>query len=845
MKLNRREILKIGMGIGATAALDMKYFRFVENAIAQAGEEIAFVRSTDNQNCTGACGYKVRVDNGRISTMIQAADYPEAEYNPRGCLRGLSYMNLVYGRDRLKYPLIRTGERGSGEFSKVSWEVALDYTAGKLKEIMQKYGPESVLTTVQVGGTGYLQKGALIRLTALANWSISHAYDQNGDLPMFWPITFGVQTGELEPLEWRNSRYTIVLGSNVLVTRLPDGQHLVAAKRNGKLVVVDPVFTATSSKADEWVQIKPDTDAALALGMAKVIIDKKLYDEHFVQDFTDLPILIRKDNGKRLLAKDVKSLAPVAQKQKIPEYRNLYVINTIDGLAILNPLSLEPTNAQLEGELNVELKDGSAVEVQTVFSMLKELLKKYTSDGVSSITGVPAEQIERIAIEAATAKPLHIIYGASNYQWYHGDLKGRALSLLVALTGNIGKSGAGISTYAGSYKVRFPLAKWWTPPEGKLNWMPYLYFLRGEGKMYPRNGIKAMVGGWGNPFDQHNLADSLKEKARSGNLEFILTTDTQMTTSCQWSDVIMPASSWLEKYDMITTPVHPYLQLAQPAIKPLFESRSELWMCRELGKRINPDFEKFFYPELNEDDAALKGVELILENGGGETKGITLDMLKKGPARVHSTSPGDRQIPFYDQVSKRVPFPPVTYPIPLATTSNFVKSGRIEFYKDEDVFLQLGEQLPVHKETFVDTEYKQDPAAREKFKLRYITRNSLYRTHSTGSNNTWLNELQGDKAKVFLNIKDAKDRSIEEGDLVEIFNNRGKTYGYAVLDPGGYEGALIFEQGWWSRYLKGSSYNSLIYPWIKPTHEIYFAPGTWSPSTCWNECLVDVRRAEL
>ena len=80
------------------------------------------------------------------------------------------------------------------------------------------------------------------------------------------------------------------------------------------------------------------------------------------------------------------------------------------------------------------------------------------------------------------------------------------------------------------------------------------------------------------------------------------------------------------------------------------------------------------------------------------------------------------------------------------------------------------------------------------------------------------------------------------GDLVQIYNDRGKTRAYAILDPGCSTGTAIFEEGWWARYLADESYNSLTYPWIKPLHEIYFVPGMWSPTTVWNECLVDVRR---
>jgi anaerobic selenocysteine-containing dehydrogenase len=173
-----------------------------------------------------------------------------------------------------------------------------------------------------------------------------------------------------------------------------------------------------------------------------------------------------------------------------------------------------------------------------------------------------------------------------------------------------------------------------------------------------------------------------------------------------------------------------------------------------------------------------------------------------------------------------------------------VRSGRIEFYKDEDAFLKAGEELPLQKETFAETEYLADPDARERYPLRFVTKNSLYRVHSTHSNNPWMVELQDFKPKIFLSRMDAARRDISDGDPVMAFNGRGEVRGYAVIDPGCSEGTCIFEQGWWSRYLQGDSYNSVTYPWIKPLHEVYFVPGMWSPTTCWNECLVDVRRVQ-
>lgn len=803
--------------------------------------EVKFVRSVCSPNCTSACGIRAMVVDGQIRTLTPTNDYPEPEYGPRGCLRGLSFLNLMYGPDRLEKPLIRVGERGKGEFREATWEEALDYTAEKLKEVAGKYGADSIGFSFQVGGTGHVHKGAWIALSTLAGWTLLHPYDLNGDLPMFFPQTFGVQTEELEPIEWLNSRYTAVFGSNVMVTRLIDSDLLNQTRLKGaKLVVFDPVYSATAAKADEWIRLKPSSDAALALGMAKIIVEEELYDRDFIVTYTDLPLLIRLDNGKRLKAEEVAGLT----KPEIPDYREAYVAYNGESLTV-HPERLDlPLDVLLEGQWEIPLKDGTTVKVKTAFQLLQEHLATITPGYVEEETGVDWETVTRLAREMAAADPLHVIYGASNYQWYHGDLKGRALSLLPVLTGNIGKPGAGISTYAGQYRVRMDVAAWWFPAAPK--WTPWLYFLHGPTKdmvaPYPKNGLKGFVFGWHNPFDQHNMANRLREMAGNGDLEFIVAMDFQRTTSCDWADVVFPAAGWYEKTELVTTPLHPYMQLQQPAVPPLGERRSELWIAREIAKRLDPRFEDHFFPGDDEEKAAEKAIELILRTGGPPTAGITLAQLKKGPVRMWSEGPNNRQVPFYEQIAHKIPFPPLSRPAAFPATAQFVKSGRIEFYKDEDPFLKLGEALPVHKPPFVDSEYQLLPEAKEKYTFAYITRNSLYRVHSTHSNNIWMNELEDGKAKVFMNPEDAAAKGIRQGDLVEVYNARGLVKGYAVLDPGMSRQMIVFEQGWWARYLKDTSYNSLTYPFIKPTHEVYFVPGMWAPNTAWNECLVDVRK---
>lgn len=163
------------------------------HALAEATPpEGAWYRTTCAPNCTGACGMKAFVKDGEVKMIRQAADYPYEHYNPRGCLKGLSINTLIHGPDRLLAPRVKGDD---GTQSETDWDTALDTAAGKLREVMDKYGPESVGVIYQVQGTGHVQKGALVRIANTFGWSVIGGYELNGDLPMFWPETFGCQIG--------------------------------------------------------------------------------------------------------------------------------------------------------------------------------------------------------------------------------------------------------------------------------------------------------------------------------------------------------------------------------------------------------------------------------------------------------------------------------------------------------------------------------------------------------------------------------------------------------------------------------------------------------------------------
>ena len=242
---------------------------------------------TTCKSCHGGCGVLVTVEDGVITHIEGNPEAPTWGYM---CAKGLSSIQHVDNPFRLKYPMIRIGERGEGKWKRISWDEALDSIAQKMKESIEQYGPSSIAIS-QGTGRGYNRyTHRLARSIGTAN-IITPGYVCHSPRLGIYGLVTGYGRLYCDYHGWGGEfPKTQINWAKQLEISSADGEMAVwyidSLKYVKNLIIVDPRTTAFTSRATLWLQIRPGTDAALALGMMNVIINEDLYDKDFVQNWT-------------------------------------------------------------------------------------------------------------------------------------------------------------------------------------------------------------------------------------------------------------------------------------------------------------------------------------------------------------------------------------------------------------------------------------------------------------------------------------------------------------------------------------------------------------------------------
>ena len=227
----------------------------------------------------GGCAVLVEIDNGRIKRISGDPDCPTNQ--GKLCPKGKAAIDLMYHPDRITSPLKRTGARGSGAWTKITWEEALDTIAGRIKTYRDDFGPQAIAFAEGAPrGLEYLFTYRLAAALGTPNVVTTGAVC----FAPRWGAAL-VTCGFYPKPDVENSQCIMAWGENHLDTSADStmGFQVQRAMRKGlSLIVIDPRKTTLAAKADLWLRGRPGTDGALALAMVHVIINEGLYDESFV-----------------------------------------------------------------------------------------------------------------------------------------------------------------------------------------------------------------------------------------------------------------------------------------------------------------------------------------------------------------------------------------------------------------------------------------------------------------------------------------------------------------------------------------------------------------------------------
>jgi len=224
-----------------------------------------------------------------IEVMVANDDVVWIQGNPQVpgidgalCAKGSAGLALLNDRERPQYPMIRTGERGGGQWRRASWDEALDYVADKLKEIVRQHGPESVLFGERTNLNTHISKTFMKALGSPNHFT--HDALCKGSINTAFRTLTGYTDADIG-IDYANTRHIVLYGRNIFDSLEIKGvnQLLGAMEKGAKVTYIDPRVSVTATKADRYWMIRPGTDLALNYALIHAILKEKLYDKDYVQ----------------------------------------------------------------------------------------------------------------------------------------------------------------------------------------------------------------------------------------------------------------------------------------------------------------------------------------------------------------------------------------------------------------------------------------------------------------------------------------------------------------------------------------------------------------------------------
>ena len=667
-------------------------------------------------------------------------------FNVKGCMRGLSRTKWVYHKDRLTTPLLRVGEKGKGEFKPISWDEALDLIEEKIRKTIAEDGNKGMLLNVHSGSMDSIKNvmgvfffnylgGATFQAGSLCCSAIGAAM-----IPML-----GFRYADTRDTI-ADSRYLLCWANNPAVTMHAYWKDFNQARKNGaRLVVIDPRYSETAAKADEWIQINPGTDTALALGMMKVIIDENRIDEKFLRNKTGAVYLISPDDS---LARSNSS------------DQNSYQVYDLISQSYVRHDTPDIKPALFQTELPAD------TAFITVFEKVKREAQEWTVERVTEETDVPIETIYRLARDYSSIQPAMIVQNMSGAQRTEfGAYVAGSQFYLALLTGNIGKKGNGICDAGGATQMaKFGLP---VPFPKNVQRIPKIP-MAGTAKAIVNETPHAIKFWWQMTVSTMTQMPNTNEVKRAfEKVPFVVVSDNLMTSSALYADLVLPVTTVFEDVSLMAGTRSHYVQLMEKAVEPPGEAKPDYWIFARLAERFG--FGEVFNQPIEH------YIENVLEGSG-----ITLEQLRKGPVK------------------------PAKHPwVPFKDGEFRTPTGKAHFFVEE---WQKKSYSPVIKYYQVKESPKGNPKLAEKYPLMAVQRKLARSVHSSHGTNEWILEIQRNKPVVQIHPDDAAKRNIKNGDWAIAFNNRGEHRAIAEVTAFIKKGVVCLDNGWWEQQGGSSSH---------------------------------------
>ncbi|WP_249437427.1 DMSO/selenate family reductase complex A subunit, partial [Escherichia coli] len=554
------------------------------------------------------------------------------------------------------------------------------------------------------------------------------------------PYTYGVAASGNSMDTLLDTKLVILWGHNPTETIFGHtNYYFQKMKQNGtRFIVVDPRYSDTvSSLADQWIPLLPTTDNALMDAMMYVIISENLHDKTFIDTYT--------------LGFDENSMP-----EGVPANESLvaYLFGAKDGI-------------------------------------------HKTPEWAEKITHVPAQSIRQLARDYATTKPAALIQGWGPQRHICGERTARGSTLLASITGNVGIKGGWAAGYGGSSNRKFCVGPDMpeNPVQAKISIMNWMQAADDASKVTPQDGLKgvdkldsnirllfSLAGNYlanQNP-DVHQAAKLLEDESK---IEFIVLSDLFMTPSAKYADVLLPETSFMERWNIGETwGTASYLILSEKPIEPDFERRTDYDWLRDVAKKLGVE------AEFSQGRDEKQWIEHIWEQTRLAMPDENLPdfaTLQKTRRHLFKSAP---HIAFEANIRD-----PQNNPFPTP-------SGKIEIFSKR-LFDMQDPEIPALSHYVPAFEGPEDKLT-AKYPLQLITWKGKNRANSTQYANPWLQEVQ--TQKLWLNPQDAKQRGISEGDSVKIYNDRGVSIIPVEITPRIIPGVVAMQAGaWWQPDAQG------------------------------------------